>query len=256
MTAAVAVVAATSAQAIVGGKPAKIDKNSFLVALRFEGKHFRTGTLISPTKVLTGAQCLMADGRGPDTTRVIVGRTNVWNEGGTENKVEGVSPPQDPDGYTDYGISGGKVNVPNNDIAVLLLKTPMPSAYKPIKWVSAGFAYKPDTHARIIGWGTTSEDQEETPGDLRQAKIRIQPGAACTAAYQGDYNPGNMTCAGRPEGGVDACTHDSGGPLLVSDGKEERVAGIVSWGEGCAEAGKPGVYTKVSKFADWLATLQ
>lgn len=41
---------------------------------------------------------------------------------------------------------------------------------------------------------------------------------------------------------------DSGGPLEC-DG---RLAGIVSFGHGCAVAGYPGVYTATSGFLDWI----
>lgn len=43
-------------------------------------------------------------------------------------------------------------------------------------------------------------------------------------------------------GGIDACQGDSGGPLWA-DG---YLAGIVSWGTGCARAQVPGMYTKVN----------
>lgn len=246
VTAAAAVVAATSAQAIVGGTPTTSDKNPFLVAIQLVGG-WCTGTLISPTEVLTTAQCLVSNPEnGPSTTRVIAGRTNVFDKDGNKNKVVGV----------EVGPGQGYDGVPTNDIAVLVLKHPISSKYKPIKWVSSGFTYKPGTQARIIGWGATDPNKDETQGDLREASLPIRPETACSSVYGNDYNPENMVCAGREEGGVDACYEDAAAPLLVKEGDEERVAGLISWGGECAAAGEPGVYTKVSKFADWLATLQ
>lgn len=46
---------------------------------------------------------------------------------------------------------------------------------------------------------------------------------------------------------------DSGGGLMceVEDGRWV-LAGIVSWGDMCGTTGRPGVYTKVSSFMDWI----
>lgn len=66
----------------------------------------------------------------------------------------------------------------------------------------------------------------------------------------------NMICAGYPAGGRDACQGDSGGPLTIDvdiDGKRTpTLAGIVSWGDGCAHVDKVGVYTRVAKFNAWV----
>ena len=56
-----------------------------------------------------------------------------------------------------------------------------------------------------------------------------------------------MVCAGFQSGGVDTCFGDSGGPLEAPlQGGGYRLVGITGWGKGCAEAGFPGVYTRVA----------
>lgn len=77
----------------------------------------------------------------------------------------------------------------------------------------------------------------------------------CANAYKnvGKITP-RMICAGADEGGKDSCQGDSGGPLTVlsKDGKTRLLAGIVSWGYGCAVRGYPGVYSRVLGGRDWI----
>ena len=65
----------------------------------------------------------------------------------------------------------------------------------------------------------------------------------------------SMMCAGVKAGGKDSCQGDSGGPLVVQDPANYNgftLAGVVSWGFGCADADSLGIYAEVSHFTDWL----
>lgn len=136
--------------------------------------------------------------------------------------------------------------------------------------------FYPEEKLRLTGWGKTGQvdsskeksrfDSEcklnRYPAELQQVALDYAPDALCKRYYE-RYGEGSL-CAGvlvpdpdRPgekmaAAGKDGCQGDSGGPLTRGEGPGNRtLAGIVSNGKGCG-AGYPGVYTRVSYYADWV----
>ncbi|NXE51749.1 PRS56 protease, partial [Casuarius casuarius] len=90
---------------------------------------------------------------------------------------------------------------------------------------------------------------------VMEAQVPLLSQETCRGALGKDLLTSAMFCAGYLSGGIDSCQGDSGGPLACQDPSSHRFVlyGITSWGDGCGERGKPGVYTRVTAFADWLS---
>uniref|UniRef100_A0A5S6QWF3 Peptidase S1 domain-containing protein n=1 Tax=Trichuris muris TaxID=70415 RepID=A0A5S6QWF3_TRIMR len=101
------------------------------------------------------------------------------------------------------------------------------------------------------GWGHTSETGTGVDR-LRQVYLPILSDNYCRDAYGSMYLPGIMTCAGYEKGGADSCQGDSGGPFVCYDNDAWYLHGVISFGFGCARRGKPGIYTRVAAFTDWI----
>ncbi|OZM70238.1 serine protease [Amycolatopsis antarctica] len=220
---------------IVGGEPASVGDHPYAVYLADSaGGQFCGGTLVSRNAVVTAAHCTAS--MSPADITVVAGREDTRTGEGEMSAVRDIWVSPD---YTDYG-SG-------NDIAVLKLTDSL--RYRPAAVATAADAgaYAEGTSATVLGWGRTSEGGARST-ILRGAQVPIAGDATCGQAF-GNYDNRTMVCAGYPEGGVDACQGDSGGPLVVNG----TLIGVVSFGEGCAQPGKPGVYTRVATYAEDIA---
>ena len=130
----------------------------------------------------------------------------------------------------------------------------------PIDTVSPVALFDADTYAKdpspltVIGLGTTIQGTWAPPAVLQQVVVDYVTDAACEKDYK-DYvikfQSNSMMCAAAP--GKDACQGDSGGPLFFTDNGVHKQVGIVSWGDGCALPGNPGVYAKLNKdILSWI----
>ncbi|MEV5516750.1 serine protease [Streptomyces flaveolus] len=225
-------------QPIVGGTTTTTGAHPFVMQITDASQNqFCGGTLVSPTKVVTAAHCMA--GETTRSVRVVGGRTYL---NGTNGTVARVSRIWVHPGYTDAADG--------DDVAVLTLSTSMP--YTPVTYVSSSdtSVYAAGTEARVLGWGTTRENGSSS-NQLRTATVPVVSDTGCRTSYGSDFVASDMVCAGYTSGGVDTCQGDSGGPLLIGG----VLAGITSWGEGCARAGYPGVYSRLTTFSD-LVTAQ
>jgi secreted trypsin-like serine protease len=139
------------------------------------------------------------------------------------------------------------------DITLLTLSRNSTQTPTRVSGASESALWSAGTLETIAGWGTTQENGD-TPDTLQDAQVPITTDSYCGGAYS-DFDAKTMICAGYPQGGTDTCQGDSGGPLFghAADGSL-RVVGATSFGDGCAEPGKPGVYARVGDqlLREWI----
>ncbi|RJQ82847.1 serine protease [Pseudonocardiaceae bacterium YIM PH 21723] len=221
---------AAAAPAIVNGQQADIGSFPYLVAISStSGSQFCGGALVAPDKVLTAAHCLAP--RQKSGVEVTVGRTDMRTSDGESARVKNwwIHP-------AFRQVDGG------DDVAVITLDRKLHAPVIPMVRSDETWVYRVGNQATVAGWGDLNENGARTT-TLHSATVPIMPDQQCAADYQG-VRQDSMVCAGYQEGGVDSCQGDSGGPLVYAG----RVIGVVSFGEGCARAGKPGVYTRIANF--------
>lgn len=240
---------------IVGGGTVPGGMFPFMVALQqWQGTGYLTicgGTLVAPDRVLTAAHCV-----------------DQWTVGGTTN-----GSPNDRlvVGLTSLSASDGQTRLPtsiqvdrtwdsateSDDAAVIRLDAPVNGIASPTLPLAGDRSHEPvGVSALAMGWGST---QAEAPTDfspgvypdaLRDVSLPLVSDSACQGVFDGVHNPAVyprvMMCAGG-DGTHDACTGDSGGPLLDRlPGGGWELIGVTSWGDGCAVPGTPGVFTRLS----------
>ncbi|RVE70073.1 hypothetical protein OJAV_G00083730 [Oryzias javanicus] len=141
----------------------------------------------------------------------------------------------------------------DNDISLLKLSSSLTfnDYISPVCLAAADSNFPSGTTAWVTGFGTLSF-QGDSPSTLQEVTIPIVSNTQCNASYGSITS--NMICAGLTDGGKDSCQGDSGGPLVSKNDTLWVQAGVVSFGQGCAQANFPGVYARVSQYQSWISS--
>jgi secreted trypsin-like serine protease len=228
---------------IVGGKEAVKYSWPWQVQVRNSGSHYCGASLLSSNWILSAAHCFR--GVSPSSFSFRLGR---HTKSGTNEPYE-----QTVTAATVVIHESYSPLTTNNDVAVIRV-TPnvkYTEQVSPVCLPTRSSELAEGTQVHITGWGATEGTCCTTV--LKQVQVPIIGRTKCN---QVDYYNGRITtamiCAGLDQGGLDSCQGDSGGPLVAKvNGKWEQY-GIVSWGSGCADAKKPGVYSNVHYLEAWI----
>ncbi|KAJ8379164.1 hypothetical protein AAFF_G00230760 [Aldrovandia affinis] len=227
---------------IVGGNLSRAGQFPWQVSLHFQREHLCGGSIIAQRWILTAAHCVYGFAY-PSLWVVHVGLIEQPVSGANSLAVEKIMY------HARYRPKGL-----DYDIALIKLAEPLrfTGYVEPICLPNFGEQFMEGTMCWISGWGATV-DGGESSVFLHSAPVPLLSSKTCSgpSVYQGFITPW-MICAGYLEGGTDSCQGDSGGPLACRDSSVWKLVGATSWGQGCAERNKPGVYTRITHSLNWI----
>uniref|UniRef100_A0A182JC80 Peptidase S1 domain-containing protein n=1 Tax=Anopheles atroparvus TaxID=41427 RepID=A0A182JC80_ANOAO len=215
---------------IVGGNDANITDFPYQLSLRKFDSHICGASVISSQYAVTAAHCVYPK---PFLDFMTL-------SGGSANRTDGVI-------FTVDEIILHPMfnrNIYNNDIALIRIHGSFLD-YDNIGIValqSSAIAISTTnpTYCTVSGWGQTNFQIEDLPEILKSVKIPLVPYNDCRRKWSPYSVTTSMTCAGELR--RDSCSGDSGGPLVCNN----RLYGIVSWGDDSCGSSYPGVYTSIS----------
>uniref|UniRef100_A0A3B3WJZ4 Coagulation factor IX n=1 Tax=Poecilia mexicana TaxID=48701 RepID=A0A3B3WJZ4_9TELE len=235
---------------IVGGNEATPGEIPWQVVLLNQSKTLPIcgGSLLSEFWVITAAHCLVLAKQKGYTIFVRVGEHDVNVVEASERNHEVA----EEHIHHRYNFSQSQFN---HDIALLKLATPveLSNERRPIcvgSTVLMQDLMKDSGISLVSGWGRTLDKGREAD-KLQKLSAPVADLALCKQSSRIPITR-FMFCAGLADGLSDSCQGDSGGPHATNYKGTWFLTGIVSWGEGCAQKGKYGIYTHVSRYYPWI----
>ncbi|NXN30325.1 ST14 protein, partial [Nycticryphes semicollaris] len=236
---------------IVGGQNSEVGEWPWQVSLHVKGQgHICGASLVSPSWLVSAAHCfLQLQGIRYSDNRLwtaYLGLTDQGNRQDPEVQTRKIKQIISHPYFNDYTY--------DYDIAVLELEHPVTfsSVVRPICLPDASHNFPVGKDMWVTGWGATCSRPGSGASILQKAEIRLINQTECNRLLTDQLTP-RMMCVGIVTGGVDACQGDSGGPLVsVEPSNRMFLAGVVSWGDGCAQRNKPGVYSRLTSLRAWI----
>uniref|UniRef100_A0A1V1FKN1 Acrosin n=1 Tax=Reticulitermes speratus TaxID=60591 RepID=A0A1V1FKN1_9NEOP len=210
------------------------------------------GSLISDRYVLTAAHCVVPTSRTKPPVTVLLGAVDLNEPGFLAQKYHVKKWIQHPE-YSTATVY--------NDIALIELDRTVKFSEN----IQPACLYTksdiPDLGLEVTGWGLTSNKRSSKSPILQYATLSLVPNDKCNESYVSvrRVNRGvqdTMLCAGDPQGIMDTCNGDSGGPLQVktTENNAYSIVGVTSFGPLCGGS-TPGIYTRVNKYVDWVESV-
>jgi len=233
---------------IVNGQDAAAAAYPWTVGIQFIDKLYCGGSLITNMFVLTAAHCMK--GINHSRIRIVLGDHDRRRKSQVQvtRTIERV-----------FIHAQFVKKTFNNDIALIKLSQPVKfsSHIRPVCLPVNNRSYN-NQNTTVVGWGKLAELGR--PAEILQevvVPVISQKKCRKSTNYRSKEITENMFCAGYDKGVLDACQGDSGGPMVWRGDENNAWAqiGIVSWGQGCARKGYPGVYTRIGKYLDWIINI-
>ncbi|CAK1540103.1 unnamed protein product [Leptosia nina] len=232
---------------VVGGGGAAAGAWPWQAALYRDGDFQCGATLISSEWLLSASHCFYQATEAHWVARLGALRRGAWPRGPWERiaRVRQVvlHPRYAPRGF-------------RNDIAMLRVDpVPLHARLRPACLPQPRAQPPAGQYCTVVGWGQLYEHERVFPDTLQEVELPVISTAECrrrTRLLPLYRVTEDMFCAGYERGGRDACLGDSGGPLMCQESDRWYIYGVTSNGYGCARANRPGVYTKVSNYIDWI----